>query len=803
MILRSSRHPLLLSALCLLLAIVPTVYARDTIRVVMDDTYPPYVFRDQKGTLQGITVDQWRLWEQKTGVRVEISAMEWGEAQRRMERGEFDCIDTMFRTTRREAIYDFTRPYARLDVPIFVHRDIAGIRGVEDLAGFAIAVKSGGAVIDYIRKRVDTTIVEYPSYEAIIRDAAAGRVRIFTEERPPALYFLNKYRIADRFRETPPMYSGEFHRAVRKGDTELLSLIQRGFDAIDPRDLERIDRKWMGKELGNGEVVRWLEYLLVASLFLFILLFAWVKTLRRMVTQRTRELEEEIAARRRKETELEEAHAYQRAIFDLVSDGIFVHDPESGVILDVNAQTCRIFDTRRDEMLGKTVAPFSSGDPGEVEAKALSLIREAAAGHPQTFFWSGKRGDGRGIPLEVSLVHAVVSGRGVVIASVRDVTDRLEAEREREKVQRIESLGLLAGGIAHDFNNILTGIVGNVSIARSQIDQTHPSQERLARAEQGVERAVALTRQLLTFAKGGAPEKKPVDAAALIAESVSFSLHGSTVVAVVDCDPDLPPMDADEGQISQCLNNLLINARQAMPQGGRVTIRGRGVTREGKRFVEIRVTDEGEGIPADIIDRIFDPYFTTKVTGSGLGLATVYSIVQRHGGEIGVESAAGSGTTFRMLIPAAEETSSVKEQAVGAVMMGGGMVLVMDDDPVVREVARGILTQSGLACETAEDGGEAVNRYGEAISRGERFDLVILDLTVRGGVGGVEAARMIREIDPQACLLVSSGYSDDPVFADPGGYGFDGVIRKPYGRDAMLSAVSHVRRRRVSGGGAS
>ncbi|GAB4299344.1 MAG: hypothetical protein Fur0034_10990 [Desulfuromonadia bacterium] len=776
---------------------------RDLIRVVMDDNYPPYVFRDGKGNLQGILVDQWHCWEKQTGVRVQISAMDWGEAQRRMERGEFDCIDTIFRTPRREEIYDFTKPYARLDVPIFVSRDIGGIRGVEDLSGFSIAVKSGGAVIDFIRKRVDTTIVEYPSYEAIIRDAAAGKVKIFTEERPPAMYYLHKYRIADRFRETPPMYSGEFHRAVRKGDGELLSLIQRGFDSIDHREMEKIDRKWMGSEVGNGEMVRWLEYLLLAALCIFVLLFAWVKILRRMVSQRTRELEVENAIRRRREEELAESHAYQMAIFNLVSDAIFIHDPEDGRILDVNDRTLQMFGTIRDEMIGKSVGPFSDGPSREVEEKALVMIRRAVTDGDQTFEWRGRRSDGGVIPLEVSLTHAVVSGKEVVIASVRDITDRLDAERERENLQRIESLGYLAGGIAHDFNNILTAIVGNVSIARSQIDPDHPVQERLQRVERGVDRAVALTRQLLTFAKGGAPVRRPVDTVALVAESVSFSLHGSTVLTEVELPPDLPPMYADEGQISQCLNNLLINARQAMPQGGTIRIVGSVVTVEGRRFVEIRVSDEGEGIPPEIIDRIFDPYFTTKETGSGLGLATVYSIVRKHGGDIGVESVVGRGSTFWMHIPAAEESPHTEGVTSSDGVMTGGRILVMDDDPDVRMVAEDILSAMGFDCETVEDGSRAVDRYGEALVTGMRFDLVILDLTVRGGVGGVETARMIREIDMGACIMVSSGYSDDPVFADPSGYGFDGVIRKPFGRDVMLSVISQVRRRCVSGGDAS
>lgn len=208
----------------------PPIRAEQTpsrvIRVVMDNNYPPYAFLDDNGKLKGILVDQWRLWEKKTGIRAELQGLDWSEAQRRMEAGEFDVIDTIFRNERRERLYDFTKPYAVIPVPLFFSEELSGIRGAADLKGFVVAAKAGGNVLNVLREHGVTSIVEYPSYEKIVEAARDGKIKVFTVDRPPALYYLNKLGIQDRFRETSPMYSGQFHRAVRKGNRELLATVE-------------------------------------------------------------------------------------------------------------------------------------------------------------------------------------------------------------------------------------------------------------------------------------------------------------------------------------------------------------------------------------------------------------------------------------------------------------------------------------------------------------------------------------------------------------------------------------------------
>lgn len=372
----------------------------------------------------------------------------------------------------------------------------------------------------------------------------------------------------------------------------------------------------------------------------------------------------------------------------------------------------------------------------------------------------------------------------------QDITARKEHENEEQKMQKLESLGILAGGIAHDFNNILTGIIGNISVAKLFIDDTHKSYPALAGAEKAVVRATELARQLLTFAKGGEPVKKVVSLRHLVNESVSLMLHGSNVKGLVDIPDSIHAIDADEGQISQVFHNIIINATQAMPGGGALTVsaqnemldRNNSMSLPPGTYTCLTFTDEGCGIPAADQKKIFDPYFTTKLSGTGLGLASSHSIIIRHGGHINVSSKIDRGTTFTIHLPSVGATFSESQpQAVTqALSCSGGSVLVMDDEEVIRQLAALMLKEIGYRVTTCADGAEAIGYYKAARESGTPYFAVIMDLTIPGGMGGKEAAREILAIDPIARLIVSSGYSNDPIIADFIAYGFSGAIAKPY-----------------------
>jgi len=377
---------------------------------------------------------------------------------------------------------------------------------------------------------------------------------------------------------------------------------------------------------------------------------------------------------------------------------------------------------------------------------------------------------------------------GAVIV-LRDVTKERLLEQEINKSRKLESLGVLAGGIAHDFNNILTAILGNVTLARLLVKENDEAMRLLGEAENAVSRAKGLTLQLLTFSRGGEPIKKLSSVAEVVFDTAKFILTGTDVRLEIDMPKNLWPVELDRGQMSQVIQNIVLNAREAMPSGGTIRIGGRNVSAEnaeglrlpsGKRFVELWISDEGIGIPEKYIDKIFDPYFTTKEQGSGLGLSIAFSIVKNHDGFIRVNSIQDEGTTFNIFLPASQKVSEEILEEAERMEGEGGRVLVMDDEEIVRNVVRRMLETLGYDVETAEDGKEAVESYKKAISEGRRFDTLIMDLTVPGGMGGREAVAKILEIDPTARAIVSSGYSNDPVMANHRDFGFVDVISKPF-----------------------
>jgi PAS domain S-box-containing protein len=379
-----------------------------------------------------------------------------------------------------------------------------------------------------------------------------------------------------------------------------------------------------------------------------------------------------------------------------------------------------------------------------------------------------------------------------------DITERKIIEEERLVYSKIESLGVLAGGIAHDFNNILTVILGNINLARLNLPKEHGGQELLTEAENACFRAQSLARQLLTFAKGGAPIKELVATEPFIRESITFACRGSAARAEFTLPDNLWTLEVDPGQINQVFQNLVINAIQAMPLGGTIKIQAENLVltadsdlplRAG-RYVKISFQDQGGGMPAKYLAKIFDPYFTTKQKGSGLGLATSYFIIKNHHGHIAAESKLGVGTTFTVYLPGVDRKISRRPQVETKLLCGKGKILIMDDEDMVREVVGRMVVCLGYEANLARDGAEAISIFTEAQKSGQPFDAVILDLTVPGGMGGKEAMENLLKIDPQVKAIASSGYSDDPVMAEFHKYGFSAIIPKPY-RVMEASKILH------------
>ena len=386
-----------------------------------------------------------------------------------------------------------------------------------------------------------------------------------------------------------------------------------------------------------------------------------------------------------------------------------------------------------------------------------------------------------------------------LLSTSRDITAIRQLEEERAKLSKLESMGVLAGGIAHDFNNILTAVLGNISLVR-MLSAEEKIVDYLVEAEKAALRAKDLTRQLLTFSKGGQPVKRICAIGPLLKDSADFAIRGSNVKCEYIIPADLWPAEVDEGQISQVINNLVINAEQAMPDGGMLRVKAENVTLKGAQapgmeegpFVQITIQDSGIGIPGELLSKIFDPYFTTKQTGSGLGLTTSHSIVRKHGGSIVVESTLGVGTIFHIHLPASP-MKLAKTVKLGPETSGpAARILVMDDEPVVLEVAAKMLSHIGHQVAVAEEGGMAVEMYRNAGNSGRPFDVVILDLTIKGGMGGREALEKMIEINPGVKAIVSSGYSNDPVLSDFKKFGFRGMVAKPYRMEDLKQILSRV-----------
>ena len=399
--------------------------------------------------------------------------------------------------------------------------------------------------------------------------------------------------------------------------------------------------------------------------------------------------------------------------------------------------------------------------------------------------------------LEVQVAERTAELRDANEELQTEMKERTKAEDELIKARRLESIGLLAGGIAHDFNNLLTAIVGNISLAKMTVPPESKVFGRLIEAEKASMRARDLTQQLLTFAKGGAPIKKTVSIAELLIDSASFALSGSNVKCSFDLPSDLWPADIDEGQISQVINNLIINADHAMTGGGLISVRAENLVigdvdsmpLNAGNYIKISVEDHGSGIPEDLLPKIFDPYFTTKPKGTGLGLTTCYSIIKRHDGLITAESQLDKGSTFYIYLPASVGNVSADKRTAKGALRGKGRVLVMDDEEIIREVTGEMLAHLGYEVDYAADGSKAIEMYTKAKSEGHPFDAVIIDLTIPGGMGGKETIQKLTEIEPGIRALVSSGYSHGPIMAEYRKFGFCGVVAKPYRVEDLARSV--------------
>jgi len=500
--------------------------------------------------------------------------------------------------------------------------------------------------------------------------------------------------------------------------------------------------------------------------------------------------------------ELAESEFRYRSIVENTRDVIMLTRP-NGTISYISPACREVLGYTQEEL---TDCRPSFTHPGD-ETRVRRILDQAMAGERGSGFeYRVVTKDGAVKRISHSWSPILSGGRiGTLVNVIRDITERCRMEEELSKAHKLETVGVLAGGIAHDFNNMLTAIWGYLSLAKAAVRSSSEATELLVEAEKAAARARDLTQQLLTFSRGGAPVRRALPLEPLLRDSAGFALSGSNVTCEMSLPETLWPVEADEGQLHQVVNNLVLNAVQSMPQGGRIRIAARnvragsvqGLKLPGRDYVIFSVRDEGIGIPAEHLGKIFDPYFSTKQRGSGLGLSISYSIVKKHDGMIRADSTLGEGTTFSVYLPAAEEAASQDAPGEREPPRGTGRILLMDDDDDVRAVAGRMLEHFGYGVVPARDGEEALALYAAAKGDGTPFDAAVMDLTISGGMGGKEAMERLRALDPSARAIASSGYSNDPVAADYAAYGFSGFVPKPYRIEQLTAELARI----LSGGG--
>lgn len=462
---------------------------------------------------------------------------------------------------------------------------------------------------------------------------------------------------------------------------------------------------------------------------------------------------------------------------------VVVITDSNGAIEYTNSKFTEVTGYAPEEVTGQNL--FDQTTPAHLPDSDSTIWKTIASGQG----WHGefcnhkKNGD---VFWESVSISSLLNEEGAIsqfIVIREDISELRHARDELLKIKKLESLGLLAGGIAHDFNNILTAILGNIFLARLKLNDPESATKLLQEAETSTTQAKKLTQQLLTFARGGEPIKAVIAVGDLLKESAGLFMQNSNVRFIFAFSDDIWPIEADKGQLMEVFNNLISNAIQAMPDDGTIILSADNVFSKssGKRFVKISVADNGEGISEQHLTRIFDPYFTTKAQGKGLGLASCYSIITKHNGKIRAASTLGNGSIFQISLPASDKKLLPPDTAYQSeVSPGSGRILVMDDETSVRIVVQAMLEQFGYSVECVENGTEAVEIYQNRKDQGTPFAAVILDLIIPGGIGGKETIEKLLLLDPQVKAIVSSGYSSDPIMANYRDYGFSAVLSKPY-----------------------
>ena len=755
---------------------VPVAAAPASIRVVLDDNYPPYTFRDADGRPQGILKDLWDLWAERTGIAVDFRAMDWAKAKATMAAGEADVIDTIFKTEERTKIYDFSAPYATIEVPIYFDRSIGGIVDAASLKGFSVGVKAGDACIDFLSARGIANFQYFPSYESLVKAAGRQEVKVLCIDQPPAVYFFNREGIADSFRHSPSLYVGQFHWAVAKGNAAMQRLVAEGFARISAEERQAIETRWLGEKLAGGPwplVVRYGSYLALAIAGIILLLGAGNWVLRRRVGERTAALAATLA-------ELQESEQHFRNLANGGSTLIWTSGLDMGCNY-FNEPWLRFTGRRLDEELG---SGWQQGVHPDDLATCLETYQSAfAARQPFSMEYRLRRTDGEyrwlrddgnprfdskggflgfiGFCVDITEQKANTSELNIYRRHLELLVDartrELEAAKDAAEAANVAKTAFLAN-MSHEIRTPLNAISGMAHLIRRG-GLSHEQKLRLDKLESASSHLLNVINAILELSKIEAG-KFDMEARAVhideIVGNVSAMLHERAAARKLAMTSDIGPLPdflaGDPTRLQQALLNYAGNAIK-FTEAGRIGLSVRLVEEDrNSALLRFEVSDTGIGIRPEVLDKLFSAFeqadnsITRKYGGTGLGLAITRRLAELMGGEAGASSRPGEGSTFWFTARLSKLKSSVGGEGDADEPMveqlkrhcAGQRILVVDDEPINREITHSLLQDAGLAVDVAEDGLAALALVDE-----RDYDLILMDVQMPQ-MDGLEATRQIR-----------------------------------------------------------
>jgi PAS domain S-box-containing protein len=776
---------LLLALFCLSLACVALPAA--PLRIGVERADRPISFADENGKPSGFTADLVAEMRRAGLGEVELVLAPWSPLMKRFDAGQIDVLANVALTTERLRDMDFSISHAYVHGVIYQPANARPIHTTADFSGKTIATLSGS--ISYqnavIHDGWGATIKPFPSpqaaVDAVLRGECDAALLIYGLERK----YVTDARGLRRGLVDDIIYSFRF--AVHKGDAATLASLNEALATVrSDGSFERLYEKWISPiEQRSLRLSDLKPYALsiITGLILIAAIIWWQRHMLARVSRHARALRE--------------SEERFHGLVDSAFEGWVIHQ-ETRIVL-ANANFAATFSYTVPELLGKSILDLVLPDSQRAVQNAITSQRI-------TFYEViGLRKDGTPIPIEISGQPCTYDGKPARIAAVRDLTAHKQAAADQLVLSKLESTGILAGGIAHDFNNLLAILVLNIDMALVHQKGDDDVTRFLQGAKNAAYSARTLTQQLITFAHGEVSVRQPTDLSALLHKTVPLALSGSNVRAEITAAPHLWRAEIDAGQIERVIGNLVLNARESMPAGGVVTVSADNVTLRpgeigalpGGEYARLTVTDRGYGIPAETISKIFDPYFSTKRRGAqkgmGLGLTISHSILAQQGGTLTVDSHVGTGTTFHVYLPATRQLAAPPSLAGLVSAPRPGRILVMDDETVLRETLRGALAHVGYVAVAAADGQTAVDLYAAALKESHPFDVVLLDLTVRGGMGGLEAMTALLALDPKVNVIVMSGYTQETILRDYARHGFSAALTKPFELHKLIAAIVRVR----------